>query len=171
MSQNCGHQRAYCSSPGDMWAWRAMVVMMPAGDNSWLVYQSCLIVIPAEISRASRRNGRRSENFACQYLKYLKVSLTCRKILQHGTFGFTTHRKEGVLRIVIAFTNLSLRPGLNPRPLDPVARGDILLWNVSRPRYAYKAQEPRKLQSSMRRLRISLYCFSFTGVQSWNEWS
>jgi hypothetical protein len=25
MSLNCGHQRAYCSSPADIWAWRARV--------------------------------------------------------------------------------------------------------------------------------------------------
>jgi hypothetical protein len=41
-----------------------MVMMMPAGDNSWLVHQSSLAVLPGETSGASRRNGRRSENFA-----------------------------------------------------------------------------------------------------------
>jgi hypothetical protein len=72
-----------------VWAWRAMVMvlmMMPAGYNSWLVHQSSQTVLPAEISGASRRNGRRSENFAYQYLKYLKGFLSCRKILRHGTF-------------------------------------------------------------------------------------
>jgi hypothetical protein len=58
----------------DMWTWRAMAVMMLAGDNSWLIYQSSLAVLPAETSGASRRNGRRSENFAYQYLKYFKES-------------------------------------------------------------------------------------------------
>jgi hypothetical protein len=58
--------------PGDMWAWSAMVMMMSAGDNSWLVHQSSLAVLSAETSEARRRNGRRSENFAYQYLKYLK---------------------------------------------------------------------------------------------------
>jgi hypothetical protein len=65
---------------------RPVVVMMSAGDNSWLVFQSSLAVLPAETSGASRRNGRRSENFAYQYLKYLKGSFTRRKILRHGTF-------------------------------------------------------------------------------------
>jgi hypothetical protein len=37
--------------------------------------------------------------FAYQYLKYLKGSLTRRKILRHGTSGFTSHPKEGMLRI------------------------------------------------------------------------
>jgi hypothetical protein len=31
--------------------------------------------------------------------------------------GFTSHLKEGVLRIFIALKNPSPRPGLNPRPL------------------------------------------------------
>jgi hypothetical protein len=51
--------------PGDMWSWKAMVAMMPSGDNSWLVHQNSLAVLPAETSGESRRNGRRSENFAC----------------------------------------------------------------------------------------------------------
>jgi hypothetical protein len=84
-----------------VWAWGAMVMTMPAGDYSWLVHQSFLAVLPAETSGASRRNGRRSENFAYQYLKYLKGSLTRREIL-HGTSGFTSHPKERVLRIFIA---------------------------------------------------------------------
>jgi hypothetical protein len=55
------------------------------------------------------------------YLRYLKGSLTCRKILRHRTSGFTSHLKEGVLRIFIALKNPSPRLGLNPRPLGPVA--------------------------------------------------
>jgi hypothetical protein len=34
--------------PGDMWAWRAIVMMIPAGENSWLIHQSYLAVLPAE---------------------------------------------------------------------------------------------------------------------------
>jgi hypothetical protein len=107
--------------PGDMWAWRAMVMMMPAGDNSWVVHQSSLAVLPAETSGESRRKGRQSENFAYQYLKYLKGYLTCRKTLRHVTPGFTYRPKEGVLWILIALKNQSPLPGLNPRPLGPVA--------------------------------------------------
>jgi hypothetical protein len=77
-----------------------MMMMIPAGDNSWIVHQISLAVLPAETSGECRRNGRRSENFAHQYLKCLKGSLTCRKILRHGTSGFTSHPKEGVLRIL-----------------------------------------------------------------------
>jgi hypothetical protein len=107
--------------PVDMWAWRPMVMIMPAADSSWLVHKSSLAVLPAYISEASRRNGRKSDNFSYQYLKYLKGSLTCRKILRHGTSGFTSHPKEGVLRIFIAVINPWPRSGLNRRPLDPVA--------------------------------------------------
>jgi hypothetical protein len=116
MSQNCDHERACCSSPGDIWAWRAMVLMMPARDTAWPVHQSFLAVLPAETSGTSR-----SENFACQYVKYLKGFLTCRKVLRHGTSGFTSHPKEGVLRIFIALKNPSPRPGLTPQPLGSVA--------------------------------------------------
>jgi hypothetical protein len=110
--------------PGDMWAWRAIVMMMmpmPVGNNSWLVHQSSLAVLLAETSGESRTNGRRIENIAYQYLKYLKISLTFRIILLHRNSGFTSHPKEGVLRIFIALKNSSPRPGSNPRPLGPVA--------------------------------------------------
>jgi hypothetical protein len=49
--------------PGDMCAWKAMV-MMPAGDISWLVRQDSLAVLPADSSGADRSSGWRSENFA-----------------------------------------------------------------------------------------------------------
>jgi hypothetical protein len=46
-------------------------------------------------------------------------SFICRKIL-HRTSGFTSYPKESVLRICIAIKNPTPRPGLNPRPLEPV---------------------------------------------------
>jgi hypothetical protein len=109
-------------SPGDMWAWRAMVMMMmmpteETEDNSWLVHQSPLAVLPAEKSRASRRNRRRSENFAYQYLF---SSLLCRKYLTTCDLRLY-FPSECVLRIFVALKNPSPRPGLNPRPLGPVA--------------------------------------------------
>jgi hypothetical protein len=71
---------------------------------------------------ASRRKGRRNENFACQYLRYVTGSLTCRWILWHVPSVFTSHQNGGVLRIFfIALKNPSPWPGLNPRPLGPVA--------------------------------------------------
>jgi hypothetical protein len=53
---------AYCSSAGE--CKRGSRGDYVGGGNSWLVYQSSLVVLPAEKSGASRRNGRRSENFA-----------------------------------------------------------------------------------------------------------
>jgi hypothetical protein len=44
------------------------------------------------------------------------------KKLRHGTSGFTSHPKEGVLRIFIVIKNPSPRPGLNRRPVGSVAR-------------------------------------------------
>jgi hypothetical protein len=64
-----------------MWAWRAMAMMMPTGEISWLVYQSSLAILPA-------------------YLRYINRSLTCCKILRHGASGFGFHPKECVLRIL-----------------------------------------------------------------------
>jgi hypothetical protein len=49
-----------------------------------------------------------------QYLRYLKRSLTCRKILRYPTSGFTSHPKEDVLQICIALKNVSPLPDLNP---------------------------------------------------------
>jgi hypothetical protein len=109
LSQNCGHQRPIIHPAGDIWACRVMVVkimmMMPAGDNSWLVHQSSLAVLPSE---KSRRNGRRRENFAYQYLTHLKGSSTRRKILRNATSSVTSHTKEGLLRIFISLKNPSL---------------------------------------------------------------
>jgi hypothetical protein len=82
-----------------------IMMMMPAGDNSWLVHQSSLAVLPAE---TSRRNGRRRENFAYQYLTHLKGSTTRRKILRNATSSVTSHTNEGLLRIFISLKNPSL---------------------------------------------------------------
>jgi hypothetical protein len=107
--------------PCDMWAWRAMVVMMPPGDNSWLVHQSSLAVLLAETPGASRRNRRKRENFAYQYLRYLKGFLHAVKSYDMGHPALLSIREEGVLRIFIAIKNQSPRPSLNPPPLGPVA--------------------------------------------------
>jgi hypothetical protein len=72
-TQNRGHHWPIVHALGEC-EWRAVVVMTPAGDNFWLVYQSSLAVLPAETSGVSRRNGKRNENFA-----YSVVSLTCQR--------------------------------------------------------------------------------------------
>jgi hypothetical protein len=74
-----------------------------------------------DISGASRIMGKGNENLVYSSPRDFKRSLTCRKILRHGTSGFTSHSKEGVLRIFVTFKNPSPRPVLNPRSLGPVA--------------------------------------------------
>jgi hypothetical protein len=56
-----------------------------------------------------------------QYLWYVNGSSTCHEILWHGTSGFNSHMMEGVLQIFITLKNPSPHPGLNLRPLVPVA--------------------------------------------------
>jgi hypothetical protein len=97
------------------------MVMMSARDNSSLIHQSSLAVLPAATSGASRRNGQKSESFAYQYLIHLKGSLTCHTILRHGTSGFTSHWKGGVLQIFITLKNPLPQSSLNQQPLGPVA--------------------------------------------------
>jgi hypothetical protein len=122
MSQNRGQQRAYCCSPRwyvrvEPWWWWCRL-----GDNPWLVLQE-LSGSPTsrDIWDKSEEWTKEWEFCLLQYLIYLKGSLTCREILRHGTPGFTSHPKKGVLLIFIALKNPSLRLGLNPRPLGPVA--------------------------------------------------
>jgi hypothetical protein len=104
--------------PSFMWVWRAMwwcwLGRTPDSSTRALrqFYQQRHL-------GASRRNGR-SGNLAYWYLRYVNRSLICRKILQHGAYGFTSHPKEGMLWIFVALKNPSPQPGLNPRPLGPV---------------------------------------------------
>jgi hypothetical protein len=95
-----------------------VVIMMPAGSNSWLVYRA---LWQSYQQRHLERVGGMDEEMRIsriQYLWYVNGSFTCRKILRHGTSGFTSHPKEGVLRIFIALKNPSPRPGFNPRPVE-----------------------------------------------------
>jgi hypothetical protein len=82
------------------WLWRAMVLMMPAGEtpNSstralWQSYQQSHL-------GARKRNGRRSKNFK-EWTKEWEFCLSVSeipqgifnvtRILRHGTSGFTSH--------------------------------------------------------------------------------
>jgi hypothetical protein len=57
----------------------------------------------------------RSENFALHAFDlHLQVIFTCSKILHHGASGFTSHPKEGALRIFIALKNPMTLSGLDP---------------------------------------------------------
>jgi hypothetical protein len=119
-SQNRGHHWPIVHPPGE-YEWRAVVMMIPADDNSWLVYNSSLAVLLTETSLASRRNGRRNENFAYLVPVVRQRIFTCRKILWHGTSSFASHPKEGVLWIFISHKNPSHRSCLIRDPLGPVA--------------------------------------------------
>jgi hypothetical protein len=44
--------------------------------------------------------GEGNENLVFPSPWDFKISLTCRKILRHGASGFTSHPKEGVLRVL-----------------------------------------------------------------------
>jgi hypothetical protein len=84
-----------------------VMLMMPAGDTSWYL---------PELSGSPT-----SRDIWSEYLWYNNGSLTCHKILQHGASGFTSHPKEGVVRIFIALKNPSPQPGLNVWPFGLAA--------------------------------------------------
>jgi hypothetical protein len=71
---------------GDTWAWRAMMMMIPAGitpDSStralWQSYQQ------RHLGKVRGMDeGMRIQRI--QYLRYINRFLTCRKIFRHGTF-------------------------------------------------------------------------------------
>jgi hypothetical protein len=108
-------------------------VICERGEPWWWSWCCCLGKTPDLSTRAlwqsfqqshlgaSRRNGWRCENFAYQYLKYLKGSLTFCKIIWHGACGFTSHLKEGVLQIFITCKNPLPWPSMNSWLLGPVA--------------------------------------------------
>jgi hypothetical protein len=76
--------------------------------------------VSRDISGASTRMGEENENLVYPSLWDFERSLTCRKILRHGTSGFTSYLKEGVLWIIIALKNPLPCQDSNPRPLGPV---------------------------------------------------
>jgi hypothetical protein len=65
--------------------------------------------------------GEGNENLVYPSPWDFEISFTCRKILRHGTSGFTPHAKEGMLRIFIALKNPSPWLGSNRQTLGPVA--------------------------------------------------
>jgi hypothetical protein len=100
--------------PGDIWTDNH------SGDDAeWgYLHQSSQAVLPAETSGEIKRNGRRSENFAYQYLKYLKGSLTCRKILRRGIWNCCTSLFVADIRSIILW---HIGFSLVTWPMHPVA--------------------------------------------------
>jgi hypothetical protein len=117
--------------------------MILTGANSQLVYQSAVAspstvqrscqqrhlwqppvpsgFLPSETSLERVGSGKGNENLVYTSLWDFKRSFTCHKILRHGTSGFTSHLKEGVLRNFITLKNPPPWPGSNPQPFVPVA--------------------------------------------------
>jgi hypothetical protein len=141
-SQNCGlygpivHFRVICDVD------HGRMILIEA--NSQLVYQSAVAATSSvrrfcqqrhlwqppvlsggptirDISGASGRVGGGNENLVSPSPWDLKRSFTCLEIFRHGTTGCTSHPKEGVLRILIAFKSASLWPGSNLQTLGPSA--------------------------------------------------
>jgi hypothetical protein len=83
--------------------------------------QYCPVVLPSETSLERVGEWAMEMRICSIHPRWdLKRSFTCRKILRHWTSGFTSHPKEGVLRIFIALKNPSPWPGSNPQLLGPV---------------------------------------------------
>jgi hypothetical protein len=95
------HPRVICEH-GETWWWLCWLGITP--DSS----TRALLQSYKQRHLGQVGNGRRSENFAYQYLKYLKVSLTCRKILRHGTSGFTSHPNKVTLILVTCFASINI---------------------------------------------------------------
>jgi hypothetical protein len=64
--------------------------------------------------------GKRNENLVYPSPWDFKSSLTAVKSYDIGPSRFTSHPKEGVLRIFISLKNPSPWPGSNLQPLGPV---------------------------------------------------
>jgi hypothetical protein len=77
--------------------------------------------VSRDISGASRIMDEGNGNLVCPSPWDFERLLTCSKVLRHGISGFTSHSKEGVVRIFVALKNPSPWPGSNQRPLGPVA--------------------------------------------------
>jgi hypothetical protein len=77
--------------------------------------------VSRDISGASRRVGEENENLVYPSSWDFKRSLTSHKILRHGTSGFTSRPKGGMLQIFIALKSPSPWLGSNLRPMGPVA--------------------------------------------------
>jgi hypothetical protein len=74
--------------------------------------------VSRDISGASKRMGEGNENLIYPSPWNLRVLLHAVKSYDMGPSRFTSHPKEGVLRIVIALKNPSPWPGSNPVRLN-----------------------------------------------------
>jgi hypothetical protein len=98
-------------------------------NHSWFVYQSSM----ANSSRHTKK--RRRETFGGKTLLILPAkyvchtpqgSLACRKILRHGTDGFTSLRRKSCCGFLSPLKIHRPRPSLNPRTLGPMTSTIII---------------------------------------------
>jgi hypothetical protein len=108
-----------------IWAWRTMVewyrqVKTTVSSTRGILWHSYGQSHPlAKQEDLGEINGE--FGFQISFVYTWKVIFTCHKYLRHWADGFTSHRKESVLRIFIARKNLSPRPGMNLRTLGQMA--------------------------------------------------
>jgi hypothetical protein len=116
-SLNCGHQRAYSSSPRWYMSMGNYGGMISREENSWFVHQSSLAILPADTS-GSKQGDRAKEimNLALRSI-FVHISL----VIFYRADGLAFHPKKCVLRIFIALKSLSPWPGLNSRILGRMA--------------------------------------------------
>jgi hypothetical protein len=92
-------------------------------DNSLFIHQTSLAFLSSQSSSGKATGtGEGSDEFCIT--KYLfhssKGSLTCRKILWHGSGGFTSPPPEGVLRILMVLKIHYPQPGSKQLTSDPL---------------------------------------------------
>jgi hypothetical protein len=125
-SQNCGlyepivHSRVTAMWTMVWWYWLGLI---PNSSTRALWQPPVLSSGPVsrDISGASKKMGEENENLVYPSPWDFKSSLICHKILRHGNSGFTSHPKEGVLRIFIVLKSPLPSPASNSWPLGPVA--------------------------------------------------
>jgi hypothetical protein len=93
------------------WWWFRLVITLDLSTRvRWQSYQQRLLERVGGIDEGVRI-------LCIQYLWYVNGSLTCRKILRHGTSGFTFHPKEGAQQVFIALKNPIASAGFEPATL------------------------------------------------------
>jgi hypothetical protein len=109
-SLNCGHQRAYCSSPRWYMSMNNRGGMISTGKNFWFINQSSLAILSAElsISKAGRTGEGNEFNLRNIFVRASKgFVFNVKQNVTHRADGFTSPPKKGVLRIFVALKNPS----------------------------------------------------------------
>jgi hypothetical protein len=126
MSKNCGlygpfvHPWVICDLDHEWWYWLGLTPNLstralwqppvlsgsPVSRDISGSHQYCLVSCHPRHLWSECEVGERNENLVYPSPWDIKKSFTCCKILWHGTSGFTSHVKEGVLRIFIALKKI-----------------------------------------------------------------